>query len=158
MAKKLYRNKKDRVIAGVCSGVGDYFEIDPVIIRIVWLLLIFTGGIGLLAYILAWIIVPARSNSESYSEAEKTKQDSNKDSQVEKEDRSTKLIGGIILIILGILLLFDQEWFLAKFISNIVRIIIDYFVPILLILIGVYFVTRGKEEREDKNNNQENKE
>lgn len=58
--KRLYRSNKNRVIAGVCGGLGEYFNIDPVIIRLVWALLIFCGGIGLIAYLLAWLIIPLK--------------------------------------------------------------------------------------------------
>lgn len=60
--KRLYRSRKDRVIAGVCGGIGDYFEIDPMLIRLVWLLLGMTGT-GILAYIVAWIIIPEEPGS-----------------------------------------------------------------------------------------------
>ena len=56
--KRLYRSKNDRVIAGVCGGIGRYFEIDPVIIRIIWVLLAFAGGAGILAYLISWLIIP----------------------------------------------------------------------------------------------------
>ncbi|MCH7730979.1 MAG: PspC domain-containing protein [Candidatus Marinimicrobia bacterium] len=55
--KRLYRNKKDAKLAGVCAGLGDYFDIDPVIVRLVFLLTIFWGA-GIFAYLIAWIIVP----------------------------------------------------------------------------------------------------
>ena len=54
--KRLYRSSKDRKLGGVCAGLGDYFNIDPVIIRLAFLLLLFAGG-GI-AYLVAWIIVP----------------------------------------------------------------------------------------------------
>ena len=57
--KKLYRNDKDSKIAGICSGIGDYFEIDPVIIRLLFLLGFFLGG-GLIVYIIGWIIIPIK--------------------------------------------------------------------------------------------------
>ncbi len=56
--KRLFRSRKDRVIGGVCGGMGNYFNIDPVLARVIWAVLFFAGGVGLLAYILAWIIVP----------------------------------------------------------------------------------------------------
>nr|WP_305069603.1 PspC domain-containing protein [Flavobacterium covae] len=57
--KKLYRDKETAVIAGVCSGLGHYFGIDPVWIRIALTLLVFAGfGIGLLAYIILWLVTP----------------------------------------------------------------------------------------------------
>ncbi len=57
--KRLYRNSRDGKLGGVCAGLGDYFNIDPVIIRLAFILLLFTGG--LLAYFIAWIIVPEKS-------------------------------------------------------------------------------------------------
>ena len=57
--KRLYRNNTDYKIAGICSGIGDYFEIDPVIIRLLFLLGLFLGG-GLLVYIIGWIIIPIK--------------------------------------------------------------------------------------------------
>ncbi len=56
--KKLYRSTKDRVIGGVCGGLGNYLNIDPVLLRVLWAVFFFIGGMGLLAYIIAWIIMP----------------------------------------------------------------------------------------------------
>ena len=56
--KKLYRSTKDRVLAGVCGGLGEYLNVDPVVLRVVWAVFFFIGGMGLLAYIIAWIIMP----------------------------------------------------------------------------------------------------
>ncbi len=58
MDKQLRRSRSDRLIAGVCGGLGDYLGIDPVIIRLVWALSIFGFGTGLLLYVLAWILIP----------------------------------------------------------------------------------------------------
>ena len=57
--KKLHRNKIEYKIAGICSGIGDYFEIDPVIVRLIFLLGFFLGG-GLIVYIIGWIIIPVK--------------------------------------------------------------------------------------------------
>ena len=57
--KKLYRNKQEYKIAGVCSGIGDYFEIDPIIIRLIFIATFLTGA-GPLVYIIAWIIIPIK--------------------------------------------------------------------------------------------------
>jgi phage shock protein C len=56
--KRLYRTRANRVLAGVCSGIGIYFNVDPVIVRLLWVIFSFAGGAGVLAYIIAWIIVP----------------------------------------------------------------------------------------------------
>lgn len=59
--KRLYRaSKKDSMIAGVCAGIADYFGIDPVLVRLLWVLFVFGFGFGILAYLLAWIIIPRK--------------------------------------------------------------------------------------------------
>ncbi len=58
--KRLYRSKKDRVIAGVCGGIGEYFNTDPTLIRLLWVIFVLAGGSGILAYIIAWIIIPEK--------------------------------------------------------------------------------------------------
>ena len=58
--KKLYRNEKNKIIGGVCAGIADYYNADPVLIRLIWVTLTLIWGVGLLAYILAWIIVPVK--------------------------------------------------------------------------------------------------
>ena len=56
--KKLYRNTENKMLAGVCSGIADYFDIDPTLVRLGWVLFSLLGGSGLLAYIIAAIIIP----------------------------------------------------------------------------------------------------
>ena len=56
--KRLYRSKRDRILGGVTGGLGNYFSLDPVIIRVAAFAMFFAGFIGLLGYIIAWIIVP----------------------------------------------------------------------------------------------------
>lgn len=59
MQKRLYRSKSDRMIAGVCGGLAEYFGIDPVIVRIIFFVLLLPGGLpGIVPYVLLWIIVP----------------------------------------------------------------------------------------------------
>lgn len=56
--KKLYRSRTDRIIAGVCGGLGEFFNIDPVLFRIVFIVLLFTGGSGFLIYLVMMLIIP----------------------------------------------------------------------------------------------------
>ena len=56
--KKLYCNTENKMLAGVCSGIADYFDIDPTLVRLGWVLFSLLGGSGLLAYIIAAIIIP----------------------------------------------------------------------------------------------------
>ena len=57
--KRLYRNKQGAKIAGICSGIGDYFKIDPVMIRLLFLVALFLGG-GLIVYIIGWLVIPIK--------------------------------------------------------------------------------------------------
>ncbi|MGE5617741.1 MAG: PspC domain-containing protein [Sphingomonadaceae bacterium] len=61
MAKRVYRNRQDRMIAGVCSGLGEYFDVDPTLVRLLFVLLAFLHGIGIVAYLLLWMITPCRA-------------------------------------------------------------------------------------------------
>ena len=56
--KKLLRSIHNRMVCGVCGGIGNYFNVDPTLIRLVWVLASFFGGSGLLVYIIAAIIIP----------------------------------------------------------------------------------------------------
>jgi phage shock protein C len=58
--KKLYRSKKERMIGGVCGGFAEYLETDPTLIRLAWVAACFLWGLGLLLYLVAWIIVPEK--------------------------------------------------------------------------------------------------
>ena len=65
---RLLRDPYDKVIGGVCSGVGHYFDIDPVIVRIIMVALFFTFGVGFIAYLIAWMVIPAaRSREELFN-------------------------------------------------------------------------------------------
>ncbi len=57
-ARRLYRSRKHRLIAGVCGGLGEYFNVDPVLIRLIWVVLCFVWGLGLFLSLIAWIIIP----------------------------------------------------------------------------------------------------
>lgn len=58
--KKLYRNSSNQMLAGVCSGLSEYLDIDLVIIRLIFVLLFFFGGHGLLIYVILWILMPVK--------------------------------------------------------------------------------------------------
>jgi phage shock protein C len=61
VAKRLYRSSSDKVIAGVCGGLGEYFDIDPIIWRIVFIFLLMPGGFpGFIPYLILWAIIPEK--------------------------------------------------------------------------------------------------
>ena len=59
MNKKLYRDTQNKLIAGVCSGLGDYLNIDPTVVRLIWALVGLTGA-GIVAYLIAALIIPEK--------------------------------------------------------------------------------------------------
>ena len=59
--KRLYRSESSRMLCGVCAGIAEYFNLDPTLIRLAWALFCILGGSGVLAYILAAIIIPPES-------------------------------------------------------------------------------------------------
>lgn len=58
MEKKLYKSNQNKMIDGVCGGIAEYFGIDPTVVRLIWVLFSLMGGSGILAYIIAAIIIP----------------------------------------------------------------------------------------------------
>jgi len=134
MEKRLYRSRSDRMLWGVCGGLAKYFDMDPTIVRIIAVLLIFANGLGILAYIIMAIVVPLEgSKVTAPKEAIKENVEDIKETAGElgREIRST-LVGeegeseevakvrhrrrnvlGIILIVVGILFLlgsFNLFW------------------------------------------------
>ena len=63
--KRLYRQTNDNMIGGVCSGIAEYFEIDPVIIRVLFVIALFMGTMGFWLYIILWIIIPKATKTIS---------------------------------------------------------------------------------------------
>jgi len=62
--KKLYKSEKDKVLCGVCGGIGEYLNIDPVIIRLIWVFISLCWGAGILLYIIACFIIPKKPTSD----------------------------------------------------------------------------------------------
>ena len=58
--RKLYRSRKNRMLCGVCGGMGEYLGIDPTIVRLLWIIFSLAYGAGILAYILACIVIPLK--------------------------------------------------------------------------------------------------
>ena len=61
MKKRLYKIEEGKKLCGVCGGIAEYFDIDPTIVRLLWVILIFCAGTGILAYFIAAIIMPNKS-------------------------------------------------------------------------------------------------
>lgn len=95
--RRLYRSVVNRRIAGVCGGVAEHFNIDPLIVRLVWFFSIFAHGVGLFAYIAAWIIIP-----ESHQTAA---------APLPAKPQNSQYVWGGILIVLGFIFLAERlDW------------------------------------------------
>jgi phage shock protein C len=58
MAKRLQRSRTERMIAGVCGGVAEYFEVDPTLVRLIWVAITVMAGAGILLYLIMWVVMP----------------------------------------------------------------------------------------------------
>lgn len=143
--ERLYRQTSNKVIGGVASGLADYFNIDVVLARVVFVLLAFFGGGGVLIYIVMWIIIPAQNTNYHHQQRfndGKTTNESSTDESADNFNQETTgkrtvnqsnkgLIAGIVLIFLGMLFLVDRllPWYH-----------VTEFWPLLLVAIGVLII------------------
>ena len=93
--KRIIRSRKDRIIAGVCGGFAEYFGLDPSLIRLAWIFFTLFGGSGILAYLLAMIVIPDEFSAPYYERNNVTPQ---------KNDKT--ILGGALLIFVGLILFF----------------------------------------------------
>ncbi len=140
---RLYRSQKNSVIAGVCGGLADYFNVEPVLIRGLFIVAILVGGGGLLVYIVLWIITPVEQliftkPEENATDANnETMQNDIKPDKMEEQKKQRNdgnLWGGLILIALGGMFLID------RFVPN-----VDFgdLWPLILVVIGVILISKS---------------
>lgn len=104
--KRLFRNKQNKIIGGVCGGLADYFNIDPVIIRILFVVTTIGWGVGLLLYLLLWIAVPEKDLSPEEILFEEPVKEDNNLKAVNRKKYSN--LFGVILIFVGAMFLLDN--------------------------------------------------
>ncbi len=136
------RSSTNRIIGGVCSGLASYLNLDPVLVRLIFVLLAIFGGGGILAYIILWIILPeepyytnfsgssSKINTDGESETAKDEHEGSNvyPETVKSPSHNAQVIGGIILIGLGVIFLMN---------SLIPRFNFADFWPLILIIVGV---------------------
>jgi len=121
-SKKLYRSRKDKMIAGVAGGLADYFDVDVVLFRLMFVLLVLFGGGGVLAYVILWVVAPQEplvtvftkdgQSTNPDPEPETVVPETEKQS-VQAKSSNTSLFAGIALIVIGLLFLANRmlPWF-----------------------------------------------
>ena len=129
MRDRLFRSPDNKVIGGVCGGLGDYFDVDPVLIRIIAVMLGLASGFGIVAYLVAWIIIPQREFV-----AAKQTEPSNEESMAPRSYSSwNRYLPGIVLIGIGVILLVRDNWYWFDW---------GEFWPALLIIGGLTLIFR----------------
>ena len=133
--KRLFRSKENKIVAGVCGGISEHFQVDPVWIRLAMILLTLVNGIGVVLYILAWILIPENPKQKKTKKtvAEEAVESIKTGKHVKKEKKGHFLLGLIILIVgLGLLLQNLFSWFSF-----------NYVWPITIIVLGLYLIKGG---------------
>ena len=67
MSKRLYKSNREKMVDGVCAGIGEYFDVDPTLVRLAWLLFCAVGGSGILVYIIAALVIPRRPKDAEWT-------------------------------------------------------------------------------------------
>jgi len=131
MQRQLLRSESNKVIGGVCGCLGDYFDVDPTLVRIIAVLLFFASGLGVLAlaYIVGWILIPkAQLSDQAAGEAPVA---------AEKQYGSwNRYLPGFILIAIGIFLLIRENVYWFNW---------GEFWPVVLIGLGLVLIFRKKD-------------
>jgi len=132
--KRLFKSRTNKIIAGVCGGLAEYFDVDPVIMRVLFVLLAFFGGSGFILYVACAIIMPKRVIDVAGMEA-----------PVESRSTNARKLFGIALIIGGAIILFSNLG-LFSFL-HMWDISWSLVFPILLILLGMAIIYYRQAER-----------
>lgn len=142
MAKKtLYRDTDNMMIGGVAAGLAEYLEVDVSLIRLITLVLVVFTGIGLIVYIIAWIVIPAKPGGKNKKKVEdeiKEKAETVAETikgEVKKDNNlNSREFWGVLILIVGLLLII-QNFLGLSFWKN--------FWPLALILVGLYLILKN---------------
>ena len=149
--KKLYRSSTNRVLGGVCGGLGEYFDVDATLIRLLFIMLAFFNGTGLLLYILAFVVIPKEGVEMSKHSMKENLQEFVGDmreqiSTLKKADSEKKSVKGMNRsALLGILVTLLGLFFLVSNVFPDFTISLPWNViwPLLVVFIGVLMLLRG---------------
>lgn len=145
--KKLQRSRSNKVFFGVCGGLAEYLGLDPVAVRLVFVLITLFGGMGVVAYIIGVIIIPENTEqdiSASPSESATSQDMSATPAKTEKQrDKSGEIIG-IVLVTFGVFFLLRKLPFLDHYFDWISFHFWSLLLPTVLLLLGVSLIMRSR--------------
>jgi len=148
--KKLYRSKEERVIAGVCGGLSDYFKIDPVFVRLIFVFLALLDGLGVILYIIFIFVIPkkgegaldiqqAKEKIEEFGK-EVTAHAKNTAGKIEKDSKGwmkdKRKVVGVMILLVGLFALLNKVLLVSWFRW-------DIFWRVALIVVGLYIVIKS---------------
>ncbi|MGI5841089.1 MAG: PspC domain-containing protein [Patescibacteria group bacterium] len=133
MEKRLYRSLDNRIVFGVASGLGEYYQIDPTVVRLILIILtISSGGIVLWLYLIAALVLPSEETNKT--DKLRLKKSENKEKTSQGGGLERRSLFGLIIILVGATSLFNQifpgfwRW--------------DIFWPLLMVFVGVYLILK----------------
>ena len=136
--QRITRSQSDRLLTGVCGGVADYFSIDPTVVRLIWIFFTLFGGSGLLAYIIATLMIPDSNSQERYFKLDSLK---------------SNPLWGVLFIFSGLILFlqYDDIFYLfwASFWGNFINISIAF----VLLGISIYLLYNRQSQIKSINKN-----
>ncbi len=134
---RLYKSTTDKVFDGVCGGIGEYFNIDPVIIRLLWVVMVLFGGTGVITYLIAMLIIPRQPESPPETEPVKVKTES-----------YSNRFWGVLLVMAGLLLLLGFIGPIGGLFAGAALIMSSVLWPLLIIVLGLYlFFSESSDQR-----------
>ena len=141
--KRLYKSRKNCVIDGVCGGIGEYLDVDPVLVRIVAVIFLFVGGSALIAYIIGMIIIPKAPIEAGETVEAPVERATPVTGRSEGFGKAGGLIFGIILIAFGVHFLLRNIPFFHDYYWRFWNFGWHFFWPAVLVLIGLLVIFKG---------------
>lgn len=136
--KSLCRSETNKVIAGVCAGMAEFFDLDPVIVRLIFVSVTLLGGSGVFLYLILWIVIPSESQIGKQSD-EYVKDNLEEIKMKAKSVSSGKdrnILAGIILLVLGTSFLLNNFGIVSP-------VLVSKLWPIVLIIVGVILLGKN---------------
>lgn len=133
--KRLVRTRDDSVLAGVCGGFGQYFNLDSALVRLLWVFFTIFGGSGVLAYLVAVLIIPDESTAKDVTPR-----------RLIDGINDKTILWGVLLVLVGIILFFQHGDFINSIWSHFWNSGINVLIALVIIGVGVYLLYQERQK------------